>query len=242
MAYQRACTIVRKGQCLVEAQRKAAVLKLMKYTCKNFFRVCKVMVMETDLSQAVNMNPDICTPNITNLELRIICNEDELESLVKDGYDFSFYTDIKVDRNRFRAGAHLITVFINKELAFKDWIALTRESAVKLGPFLKYIPYNGQAVGAAAETNPRYRCLGLFHYATANKIRHAMEMGKTRLLAYVESDNLASCKVQGKIGSVIAYTGFRIRLFYLWDVFYLRHPAFFAEKKDRIATQVGLKS
>lgn len=223
MFYERACDIVRKGHSLVEAEGQSGLIKVIKYIAINFFRYSKVVVYETDLTNI--STSDIAVPQIENMELIIITSEDQLKKLQEKDYDFSFYPNLKVDKIRFKMGACLITIFINRDLAFKDWLALTRESVYKLGPFIKCLIYDGQAVGDAAETNPKYRGQGLFHYATANKIRYAHQMGKSKLLAFVESDNTASCKVQERIGSIVTHTGYRIRLLYLWDIFRIK-PSF----------------
>ncbi len=217
MFYERASTIVRKGRSILEEEKQTGLLKVIKYITANFFKYSKIVVYETDLRKQLDVR--VPAPEIENLELEVISNEDQLNTLVEAGYDFSFYPGLKVDKSRLKTGASLIAIFIKRKLVYRSWLALTRESVFKMGPFLKAMDYDNQAVGAAAETDPQYRGRRIFQYAAAYCNSYARKMGKSKKLTYVEINNRASRKVQEKIGMGVTCTGHRIRLFYLWDIF-----------------------
>jgi len=221
MFYDRGFTLFRKGINFIEAERFSGLYKILKFVTTSFLSYKKLVIYETDLTKI----PDVDTTQtgIENVELRIISGEDHLSSLMKDGYDFSFYPNIKVDKYKFKLGARLVAVFVNRELVYKNWLALSKESAFALGPFLKNMDYADQAIGDSAETNPQYRGKGIFQYAIANNLTYAKRMGKSSLLTYVYVDNLISRKAQEKSGLNITHAGFHFRFLYLWDI-YRVHP------------------
>lgn len=142
MFFERAYAIACKGKTTVETERQYGLCKILKYLLANFFKYTKLIIYETHIER--DSLPDIVHPRINNVELKFISSEKEVEELKNSGYSFGIYPCLKVDKARFKAGAQMTAVFVDRELAYRNWLGLTRESALKFGPFLKHLGYEEQ--------------------------------------------------------------------------------------------------
>jgi hypothetical protein len=161
-------------------------------------------------------------PKLENVETHFILSIEHLERLMKEGYDFDFYSDLDIDKNMLNNGAILVGVFVNKEMAYRGWLALNKESAYMLAPYLSKIEFVDQSISEKSATNPEYQGKGIFTFAFAQKCAYAQQSGKPKLQGSVDKGNLAVHKVMEKLGGRIVYSGHHIRLLYLWDFYRLR--------------------
>jgi hypothetical protein len=216
-----AVLLVKRSQDLLHMRGWTVLLRrCLLYAVKYVFWCHPVVITENDYSNMPQLST--LTPKVENLELQVISDESRLEALVKDGYDFSSYTYLEAERIFLKHGALLISAFINKELVYKGWLALSTEAAL---PIARYIGKIGCANGGVlghVVVNAKYRGLGIGPYVTARCLIYAREAGKSSCIGLVFRNNPASRRNAQRLGNKVIYEGYLIRMLYLWQFYCLR--------------------
>jgi hypothetical protein len=133
-------------------------------------------------------------PVIDNMESKIVTSTHELNELVNSGYLFS--TDFKDTKRKLGKGAVGILIFINRELAYSGWTALSAKAKTAFNPQNYRGNFsNNEASSGGDKTNLKYRNLGLFTYGAYLKRRYLFEHGIKTNRGIILTDNAPSIKV-----------------------------------------------
>ncbi|HEY32330.1 MAG TPA: hypothetical protein G4O10_04425 [Dehalococcoidia bacterium] len=152
-------------------------------------------------------------PKIQNITHRMVETVQQLDELSDEGFDLSLI-DIDLYRHRLQKGATSNLIFVNHELGFAGWGALTEEAMKSLVRYpLKIDFVNNEAFGAEAWTNPKYRRQGFHNYAGYKWDKYCIEKGVTKDRSIILSSNVASQRSTTKMGSKLLAKARYIRIF-----------------------------
>jgi hypothetical protein len=153
-------------------------------------------------------------PKIQNFVFEIVPTNQRLDELAAQGFDFGIH-GIRA-RERLDKGALMFCIFVEKELACIHWAAVNQEAVNTIVNGIVYRKgfSNSVAYLGWAETNPRYRRLGLSEYLSSEEQGFFTKLGKTAGKWIVEKSNLASRKLTIKAGGRVYGEGRYLKI--LW--------------------------
>jgi hypothetical protein len=222
MLFHRATTLLRLLKVVLKNKGVLGFLKeIAVYLCTNFLSFRRIVIYTYRNESGNVISPDVVTPRLQQLELMTIPDEISLEKAKREGYSFSFYTNLEADKTKFKHGAVLLGVFVNKEMAYKGWLAFSSEPAFSLAPYLNQIGYNNEIINEESAVNPKFRKMGVFQFVKAYVFSFSKPENKTKVMSSVAKNNVAARKTQEKLGAKITHSGSRIRILYLWDFYHL---------------------
>jgi hypothetical protein len=158
------------------------------------------------------INESDITPKINNLNFVVVRSTQQLEELALAGFEISM--DKSETICRLEKGAIAFLIFVDKELAFRGWSALTTQSkaTINLCPY-KVDFTNHEACIGGAWTNPKYRGKGLFTYEAYKRQQFLEEIGVQVTRCVVESNNSISQKVHARFNDVLYAKSRYFRIF-----------------------------
>jgi hypothetical protein len=105
-------------------------------------------------------------PKVPNFILQIITSEKQVDELVAEGFDFSYYFS-DVDQIKHNMGGKLLLEcgFAGKKIVHKQWIALDEKAKMGIDPIPFKIDFKTTACFGGTDTVRKYRGLGVHPYA-----------------------------------------------------------------------------
>jgi len=181
----------------------ASVLSMLSYENSVFYIYVKIMQKRNGTDRI---------PNIQNVVHRIIETVEQLAELSNADYDLS-QLDISQARYRLSRGAILYLLFVDRELAYKSWGALTEEAKKTFNRYPYKVDFEkNENCGGDAWTNPKYRRQGLAYYASYIAEQYVISRGATKFRSIVLSSNLAGQNSVAKTGNQLVAKARYIRI------------------------------
>lgn len=123
------------------------------------------------------------TPRVQNATLKTISTWAQIEELIAEGFDFSYYPDMEDIKRRLEKQTVLFCVFVGKELAHRSWLSMTKESRWCIDPHPYMVDYQrGESCVGLAGTNPKYQGAGLYTYVYSQIYRFLREKGYSEVI------------------------------------------------------------
>ena len=96
-------------------------------------------------------------PKIQNISFKVVETTQQLDELLKDGFDLSLLNITKA-RYRLQKGAVLALIFVERELGWQNWSATTEEAKNTFNNYPYKVDFaNNEACRGGVWTNPKYR-------------------------------------------------------------------------------------
>jgi ribosomal protein S18 acetylase RimI-like enzyme len=138
-------------------------------------------------------------PAIKEFNFKIVTKPQELDELVRDGFDVS-KGDAEA-RNMLEQGAIAALLFVNNELASTEWAAVNEKANRAINIYPLTIDFSkGEAYASIVWTSPNYRRKGLHNYVYYKLYDYLRENGVKKVKSIVATDNLPAQKVHQKMG------------------------------------------
>jgi len=141
-------------------------------------------------------------PRIDDCTLKIVFTNQEAEELELEGLEFR--SQLINSSKALDAGAIAFCIFVGRELASMAWLAMT-EQAKNCLPEPKFrVDFSGNEVCLGTLwTNSKYRGMGLASYASYKRLQFSCERGKVAARAVTAEDNVATQRVDAKLGAIM---------------------------------------
>lgn len=150
-------------------------------------------------STLVRRNEDDFIPRIKEFNLKIISTKQQLNELVNGGFNLSFHS-AKAEY-RLEKGAVACLVFVDKELASMEWVAMNAEAKASIDNYPCRVDFsNKEAYAGGVWTNPKYRGNGLHIYVYYKIYDFLRKNGIVTVRSIVEVNNTAAQKSHDKFG------------------------------------------
>jgi hypothetical protein len=132
-------------------------------------------------------------PGIQNLSFFMVNNLQQLEDLNSAGFDL---LNFRIEtRHMLGKGAAVGLVFIGKELASMEWVAVNVQSNRAINSYpLKIDFYQREAYASGVWTNPKFRRKGLHIYVYYKVYDFLRKNGIKAVRSIVATDNIAAQK------------------------------------------------
>jgi hypothetical protein len=169
----------------------------------HFFQYGTYYLYEIDVSKVLEQNKKHdFLPDIPDLTLKIVSTNEQADKL--DGEGFEFRSKFINARKRLDRGAIAFCIFIGRELANIGWIALTQQAKDSFDSLPYQVNFaDKQGCTGAAETNPKYRNMGLMRYNYFIRLEFLKENGILRDRSAVAKSNIAARMGVAKISDNI---------------------------------------
>jgi hypothetical protein len=191
---------------------KRSVFYFLSWEKRNFY------LYKTVCGKFKEINESDITPKINNLNFVVVRSVQQLEELALAGFEISM--DREETIGRLEKGAIAFLIFVDKELAFRGWSALTPQSKATINLYPYKVDFtNHEACIGGAWTNPKYRGKGLFTYETYKRQQFLEEIGVQVTRCVVEANNSVSQKVHARFNDVLyaKFLYFRIFGLQFWN-------------------------
>ncbi len=139
-------------------------------------------------------------PRIQNFTFKVFATNQQADKLVADDLDFRSY--VINARQRLDKGAIAFCVFVDRELAYIGWVAMSEEAKKSLTQLPIQVDFsNNEAYTGSIVTNPKYRRMGLTEYVYFKKLQFLKERGRVAVRAVVATNNIAVQQLYARLGS-----------------------------------------
>jgi len=139
-------------------------------------------------------------PRMQNFTFNVVATNQQADELAADGLDFRSH--VINARRRLDKGAIAFCVFINGELAYIGWVAMTEEAKKSLTQLPIQVDFsNNEAYTGGVVTNPKYRRMALLVYGYFKKLQFLKERRRVAVRAVVATNNVATQRACAKLGS-----------------------------------------
>jgi len=130
------------------------------------------------------------------LSVHFLDSERDADRLVENGFQ-DVRRVIRPAARRLRRGAICVGVFIDREIAHVEWLALSEEVRRAVFSTPCYVDFaGGEAAWGGAHTVSRYRGKGVFQYGMACALRYCHEHGHRALVGVTAVGNAPSVSGQ----------------------------------------------
>jgi hypothetical protein len=155
-------------------------------------------------------------PRVKDFSFKLTTSNEAADELAEQ-VGFDFREQIPRARRRLDAGAVAFCIFMQNRLVHISWIGFSQEEQRTMNsqPYKVNFSQNQACLGAA-ETDPRYRGLGLMAYACFQRHQYMKEHGITTAIGIDETDNIAIYKIHSRLPSKI-YTKARYMKLLWWQ-------------------------
>lgn len=163
-----------------------------------------------------NLNGPSIPCKVDNLRLQIIGCPEELDQLLADGIDLSWYEmSIQQCKERLGKGAIQFCALVDGDVAHISWAGMTKRSH---GDFYSFhIDYRHEASVGGTMTAPRHKRKGIYTYVYSQIFQYLGEKGRARGVFETATDNIPVQRAQAKLGSTIRSQGHHLRLLLLFN-------------------------
>ena len=190
----------------------------ISFVVRCFFSYETYYLYRPTLYEASEVEP---TPKIQNFTLEIISTREQVDELVANGFDLGFHM-IGIEE-RLNKGAIAFCVFVERDLAYIAWVAMSEEAKNSLTELPYPVDFlNGEAYQGWSETSPRYRRMGIGRYVRFKKLQYLRDRGRTLHPYVVSKSNLTSQEFETKVGAKCCGEGRYLKL--LWWKFWKEKP------------------
>jgi hypothetical protein len=221
-AFRRIAELWKQGQTILREQGVFYAVKTgLSFVCTSFIRIQKILIYEKNIGKNVGQAYKVTKAvKLNNLEIHIVKSIKELLYFKNNGYDFTYYTKLEIDKVWLDKDIKLVLVFKDKELLHKSWIAADIQPAMILAPYLKKTEYQENIlVIEQTSTNQDFRRQGIYHMVYTYIFNLAQSLNKQKVVYSAEASNKAVINAQNKLNAKIAYSGYHVRLFWLFDFY-----------------------
>lgn len=186
------------------------------YLIANGITIEKIVVCSNDCSAI----PDVQL-KLDGLEATTISSSLEVDSLIKQGFNFdnynTFYRDTCDLKTTLTKGAVLFAAFVNKELASIVWVAFNENARQDIDNLPYKVNYElGETCYGGSETFPQYRNRGIHSYNLCRMYQYLKDKGVTlERHAQVRGKGVLSTRIE-RYGSKVYARGTLIR-FLIWS-------------------------
>lgn len=130
-------------------------------------------------------------PRIQNFTCRIVETTQQLDELSKENFNLSLL-NITQAYQVLERGAILTLIFVERELAYTGWTALTEEAKNIFNRYPYKVDFsNNEACTGGTWTNPKYRRQGLHHYGMYKRREYLLTKGIRKLRGISRISNTA---------------------------------------------------
>ena len=144
-------------------------------------------------STLTSRNENDFLPRINEFTLKIISTKQQLHELVNRGFDLSSH--FARAQHRLGKGAIACLVFIGKELASMEWVAMNAKAKASIDIYCCKVDFsNKEAYAGGVWTNPKYRGKGLHIYVYYKIYDFLRDNGIMTVKSIVEVNNSAALK------------------------------------------------
>ena len=137
-------------------------------------------------------------PRIQNFTSRIVSTNQEADELEAEGLEFR--SQVTKAREKLDKGAVALCVFVEQELGYICWVAMTEEAKKMVDPLPYKVDFaNNEICDGGAWTNPKYRRMGLSTYASFKEHQFLQEKGIVTMRYAVFRGNIPSQRLVEKV-------------------------------------------
>jgi len=165
-----------------------------------FFQYGTYYLFEYATEDVRKLNEADFMPKIDNFTLKIVSSNQEADRLEAEGLEFRSQS-VK-NRNALDKGAIAFCIFVEQELAYMSWIAMTQEAkeAINEPPYAVNFS-EGMACAASTWTRPKYRRMRLNLYGRFRDREFLFEKGIPVQRYSINKRNIASIAGTPKFSS-----------------------------------------
>ena len=139
-------------------------------------------------------------PRIQNFTFKVVATNQQANELAVDGLDFRSY--VVNARQRLDKGAVAFCVFVDGDLAYIGWVAMTEKAKKSLTQLPFQVNFsNYEAYMGGVRVTPKYRRMGLFMYSYFKKLQFIRERGGIAVRLAVATNNIAAQGAYAKLGA-----------------------------------------
>ena len=139
-------------------------------------------------------------PKIRDVSFKIVETTQRLDELSDEGFDLSLL-DVTQACYRLEKGAIAALVFVERELAYRGWLALTEEAKNTFNRYPYKVDFsNNEACRGDAWTNPKYRRQGIYSYAVYKREALLMDRGIKKMRGIMLTNNSVAQIGHDKVG------------------------------------------
>jgi hypothetical protein len=148
-------------------------------------------------SRLIPRNENCFKPGFNEFTLKIVTNEQQMDDLVKSG--FNFLSHLEKAKYRISQGAAACFIFAGKELASMEWVATNPRAKAAIDIYPCQVLYKAnEAYAGGVWTNQKYRGKGLHLYAYYKIYDFLRERGIKSVKSIVEINNTAALKAHAR--------------------------------------------
>ena len=137
-------------------------------------------------------------PEIKDITVKIVETKQQLDELLNDGFELSLL-DIPQAHYRLEKGAIALLIFVECELAYRLWSAMTEEAKNTFNRWPYKVDFmNNEACDGEAWTNPKYRRQGINTYADYKLEEFLLGKGIRKMWRITLTNNIPIHKVHDK--------------------------------------------
>ncbi|MFC1904221.1 hypothetical protein ACFLXT_00415 [Chloroflexota bacterium] len=172
-----------------------------------FLVLCKLQTYFLYKFTIIERNEADFMPKIRDFTLKIISTNQQVDELVSDGFDLSSH--ITLIRQRVERGAIEFFIFVDGELAFIDYVAMTEKAKKSFNALPYKVDFSKEACSGGTETISKYQRNGLAKYNMYKKEEFLRERGIMTRRSAVNVKNIMAqtfcTKFDGKIYAKLRY-------------------------------------
>ena len=224
-------TLIRRAIYVLTAEGFISLCKKVAIFSFHLIHYSNHYVYEIDIQESNEIG---FRPKINNFTFRIVSTNQQADELIGEG--FKIPAHIIDAKYRLENGAMAYCIFVDKELAHIGWVGMTQKAKDILDPIPYHVDFtNNEVCSGDVVTIPKYRGKGLMTYGYFKRLQFLNQIGKRVLRDSVNSDNVASLRVQANFGARKYATVRCLKIF--WWQFYIKKSLENAPDKKWIVMQ-----
>lgn len=168
-----------------------------------------------------NFDGPIFPCKIKNTELKVVSCNEEFNSLLNSGFDFSSFSSYQQDyEQRLEKGAILFCLLVGQKMAHVSWVGLEKNASRDFYNFPSSVDSTAYIGGTI--TAPEYRRKGINLYIHSEIFQYLKKKGKSKALLAILRENIAARNSQIKLQSYIIEERHELRLLFLLNFRWVR--------------------
>jgi len=188
------------------------VKRSLIYVGSRMFRYYSVYLYEHSTEMR---NQQQFITDINNLTFKIISTIEQVDELVKDGFEDIRWSPVLVNvRKCLDNGAIAFCFFVDRELAHIGWIGLCEEAKRCFDGLPYYVDFlHNQACTGGTVTIPKYRARGLMQHGYFKRFQFLRERGYTTSRNAVDRNNAIAQRAHAKFAPKIYAKAWYLKIF-----------------------------
>jgi hypothetical protein len=136
-------------------------------------------------------------PRSSGFNLKIVFSEEQLDNLIAEGFDLSL--DAGVTRRGVEKGAIAFLLFVGRELATRELVALSFEAKAAIDKYPYKVDFaNGEACASGVWTNHKFRKMGYHTFVFFKVYDYLREHGVRTVRSIVWVENVAAQRAHAR--------------------------------------------